>query len=112
MSRITTHVLDTARGRPAAGIAVSLALQTGDGWTELAAAPTDAGGRVANLLPAQVKNPAGTYRLRFDVETYFAAQGAPPFYPYVEIVFQVRDSGDYHVPLLVSPFGYTTYRGS
>ena len=116
MSGISTHVLDTARGRPAAGVAVSLARKTGNGWTELAAASTDAGGRVGNLLPAQVKDPAGTYRLRFDVGAYFAAQGAgadaAPFYPYVEIVFQIRDVEHYHVPLLVSPFGYTTYRGS
>src|SRR5439155_4801824 len=67
MSGITTHVLDTMRGRPAAGVAVSLARKSGNGWTELAAASTDAGGRVGNLLPAQVKDPAGTYRLRFDV---------------------------------------------
>ena len=113
MSGISTHVLDTARGRPAAGVAVSLARKSGNGWTELAAASTDAGGRVGNLLP-QVKDPAGTYRLRFDVGAYFAAQGADaaPFYPYVEIVFQIRDVEHYHVPLLVSPFGYTTYRGS
>ena len=119
MSGISTHVLDTARGRPAAGVAVSLARKSGNGWTELAAASTDAGGRVGNLLP-QVKDPAGTYRLRFDVGAYFAAQGggggggadAAPFYPYVEIVFQSRDVEHYHVPLLVSPFGYTTYRGS
>ena len=117
MSGITTHVLDTMRGRPAAGVAVSLARKSGNGWTELAAASTDAGGRVGNLLP-QVKDPAGTYRLRFEVGAYFAAQGAgagadaAPFYPYVEIVFQIRDVEHYHVPLLVSPFGYTTYRGS
>ena len=113
MSGISTHVLDTARGRPAAGVAVSLARKSGNGWTELAAASTDAGGRVGNLLP-QVKDPAGTYRLRFDVGAYFASQGdgAAPFYPYIDIVFEIRDTEHYHVPLLVSPFGYTTYRGS
>src|SRR3989442_4530015 len=109
MSGTTTHVLDTARGRPAAGVAVSLALQTGDGWTELAAAPTDAGGRLANLLPAQVKNPAGTYRLRFDVEPYFAAQGATPFYPYVEVVFRVAAACGYHAPLPAQTSSYTTH---
>ena len=114
MSGITTHVLDTMRGRPAAGVAVSLARKSGGGWTELAAATSDASGRVANLLPPQVKDPAGTYRLRFDVGAYFASQGdgAAPFYPYIEIVFEIRDAEHYHVPLLVSPFGYTTYRGS
>jgi len=112
MSGITTHVLDTARGRPAAGVAVSLAWKTGDGWTELASGRTDTDGRVADLLPARVKDAAGTYRLRFDIGAYFAAQGAAPLFPYVDVVFDIRDAGRYHVPLLVSPFGYTTYRGS
>ncbi len=116
MTGITTHVLDTARGRPAAGVAVSLARRSGDAWAELARARTDANGRVANLLPDGVKHPAGTYRLRFDTGAYFASQegggGAPSFYPFVEIVFEIRDAEHYHVPLLVSPFGYTTYRGS
>ncbi|TLY48112.1 MAG: hydroxyisourate hydrolase, partial [Gemmatimonadetes bacterium] len=75
MTGITTHVLDTARGRPAAGIAVSLARRAGDAWTELAAARTDAAGRVANLLPTDLENPIGTYRLRFDTGAYFKAQG-------------------------------------
>ena len=112
MTGITAHVLDTTHGRPAAGVAVSLARRTGDGWTELAAAATDASGRVANLLPAQVNSTLGTYQLRFNVGPYFAAQGATPFYPYVDVVFQIREDAHYHVPLLVSPFGYTTYRGS
>lgn len=112
MSGITTHVLDTARGRPAAGIAVSLARRTGETWTDLAAARTDAAGRVPNVLPADLKNPAGTYRLRFDIGAYFAAQGVTSFHPVIEIVFEIRDAEHYHVPLLVSPFGYTTYRGS
>jgi 5-hydroxyisourate hydrolase len=112
MTGITTHVLDTARGRPAAGVAVSLARRSGDGWAELGGAHTDANGRVANLLPADLKHPAGTYRLRFDTGAYFAKQGGASFYPLVEIVFEIRDAERYHVPLLVSPFGYTTYRGS
>ncbi|HEY6210156.1 MAG TPA: hydroxyisourate hydrolase [Gemmatimonadales bacterium] len=114
MSGITTHVLDTTQGRPAEGVAVSLARKSGNGWTELARASTDAGGRVGNLLPKQVKDPAGTYRLRFDVGAYFATQvgGDALFYPFIDVVFVIRDAEHYHVPLLVSPFGYTTYRGS
>lgn len=112
MIGITTHVLDTARGRPAAGIVVALARRSGEGWIELARAATDATGRVANLVPTQGNAPAGTYRLRFEVEAYFIAQGAAAFYPYVEVVFQIRDGDHHHVPLLLSPFGYTTYRGS
>ena len=112
MTGITTHVLDTTRGRPAAGVAVSLARRTGETWTELTMARTDATGRVANLLPDDVQNPTGTYRLRFDTGAYFKAQGVASFHPFVEIIFDVRDTEHYHVPLLVSPFGYTTYRGS
>src|SRR6267142_626718 len=112
MSGITTHILDIARGRPAARIAVSLARRSGDGWAELATARSDANGRVANLLPGDAKAPAGTYRRRFDTGAYFAALGISPFHPFVEIVFEIRDAEQYHVPLLVSPFGYTTYRGS
>ena len=112
MSGITTHILDVARGRPAAGVAVSLARRSGDGWAELAATRSDTNGRVANLLPGDLKSPAGTYRLRFDTGAYFAALGVSPFHPFVEIVFEIRDAEQYHVPLLVSPFGYTTYRGS
>lgn len=112
MSGITTHVLDTARGRPATGVAVSLARRSSDGWTELATARTDATGRVANLLPPERPPAAGTYCLRFETGAYFAAHGAAAFYPYVEVVFEIRDAESYHVPLLVSPFGYTTYRGT
>src|SRR2546428_332590 len=84
----------------------------GDGWAELATPRSDTNGRVANLLPGDVQSAAGTYRLRFDTGAYFAALGVSPFHPFVEIVFEIRDAEQYHVPLLVSPFGYTTYRGS
>lgn len=113
MSAITTHILDTARGRPAAGVPVSLAVREGgDRWNELAATLSDADGRVANLLPEDRRDPLGTYRLRFDVAEYFAAQGVTGFYPYVDVVFTVRDASHYHVPLLLSTWGYVTYRGS
>src|SRR5438046_1115071 len=77
-----------------------------------APARSDINGRVANMLPGDVKSSAGTYRLRFDTGAYFAALGISPFHPFVEIVFEIGDAEQYHVPLLVSPFGYTTYRGS
>lgn len=113
MITITTHVLDTARGRPAAGIPVTLSVRAGDSWTELARGTTGSDGRVSNLMPAQpAGTPGGIYQLRFHLEDYFAAQGGPAFFPAVEVVFQPRDDGHHHVPLLVSPFGYTTYRGS
>ena len=110
---LSTHVLDTARGRPAAGVAVTLAAQGPRGWTELARGTTNAEGRIATLLPSTAPAAAGTtLRLRYDVGEYFATHGEAAFYPYVEVVFTPHDDGHYHVPLLVSPFGYTTYRGS
>jgi len=113
MSGVTTHVLDTAQGRPAAGVAVTLSLRVGDGWTELGSAATGADGRVPNLLPAQAPGaPGTTYRLRFEIGAYFAAQGIASFYPAIEVVFTRQDDRHHHVPLLVSPFGYSTYRGT
>ena len=112
MSGLSTHVLDTAVGRPAAGIAVRLEVREGEDWRELASCATNADGRVAPLLPAGTALAAATYRLTFDVAAYLAARGAG-FYPYVTIVFTVRDAAQHHhVPLLLSPFGYSTYRGS
>ncbi len=113
MSAITTHVLDTARGRPAAGVAVVLELQTAQGWQVLGQSATDTDGRVRALLPADFLLAPGTYRLTFDTAAYFAAGQSESFYAQVMINFVVRDETQhYHVPLLLSPFGYSTYRGS
>ena len=112
MSQITTHVLDTARGRPAAGVPLTLAQRVDGGWQELAAGITDDDGRVAALLGDEVL-PAGTYRLRFDTARYFAAHDGAGFYPRVDVVFALAAGGDhYHIPLLLAPYGYSTYRGS
>jgi 5-hydroxyisourate hydrolase len=113
MSGLSTHVLDTARGVPAAGVAVRLEVASGDGFRELARATTNEDGRVAALLPAGTALAAATYRLSFDTGAYFAARGEQGFFPEVAIVFAVRDATrHHHVPLLLSPFGYSTYRGS
>ncbi len=107
MSAITTHVLDTALGRPAAGVPVRLET-TSD---VLASAETNADGRVPDLGPDRVD--AGTYRLIFDVSAYFAATGQEGFFPEITITFHLTDpSQHYHVPVLLSPFAYSTYRGS
>lgn len=110
-SPLTTHVLDTARGVPAAGIAVTLARQEGGGFVALASGTTDDDGRIRDLLtPAQFT--AGVYRISFALDDYFAAQGGG-FYPYAEVVFRVEHPDQHHhVPLLLSPYGYSTYRGS
>ena len=112
MSRITTHVLDVARGKPAAGVAVTLAAKADGSWRELATSSTDEEGRAKYLLPEGPPPPAGTYRLRFETGPYFEGLGTTPFFPYVEVVFIVQPGQHYHVPLLLSPFGYSTYRGT
>jgi len=113
MSAITTHVLDTARGRPAEGIAVKLEVRAGDGWKLLGQGRTDANGRCNALVPENARLDPGTYRLVFDVGGYFGSQHTATFYEVIPIVFIIRDpEAHYHVPLLVSPYGYSTYRGS
>jgi 5-hydroxyisourate hydrolase len=117
MSAISTHILDIAQGRPASAVPVTLEIRRegagADGWERVAATETDADGRVKNLLPDGTALAAAVYRLRIDTGAYFKAQGIESFYPRVAIVFEVRDAAQhYHVPLLLSPFGYSTYRGS
>ena len=114
MSAITTHVLDTSRGRPAAGVAVRLEALTAEGTvTVLGRGATDADGRLRTLLPEGTPLAAGTYRLTFETGAYFGEGEAAGFYPRMAIDFEVRDAAQhYHVPLLLSPFGYSTYRGS
>ena len=110
MSQITTHVLDTARGRPAAGVPVRL-LRVAAGREEaVATSRTDADGRVSDLGPERVE--PGPYRLEFDVAAYAATTGQDCFFPEVALTFAVHDDAHHHVPLLLSPFAYSTYRGS
>jgi 5-hydroxyisourate hydrolase len=114
MSAITTHVLDRAQGRPAAGISVVLERQADDGpWDHVGRGHTDNDGRLRTLYPAGQALQPGIYRLTFDTQKYFDAQDVTAFYPAVVVVFETA-SGEqhYHVPLLLSPFGYTTYRGT
>ena len=127
VSPITSHVLDTALGCPAAGCPITLERRTISGsgddgddagcpassWTPLGAGATDDDGRLKTLLaPAHFIDP-GTYRVTFDTSEYFATSGQPVFYPEVSVVFVIEDGTEhYHIPLLLSPFGYSTYRGS
>ncbi len=110
---ITSHVLDTALGRPAVSMGVRLdALQDSGAWTTLGSSETNADGRVAFLGPS-IALARGTYRLTFATGAHFAASARPVFYPLVEVVFHVEvPTEHHHIPLLLSPFGYTTYRGS
>jgi hydroxyisourate hydrolase len=118
MARLTTHVLDTAQGRPAAGMRVELGRVRPDGGTQrIAAAVTNADGRTDKPLLEGAMLEAGSYELLFHVGAYFKAQrlaaSEPPFLDAVPVRFSVADGrGNYHVPLLVSPWSYSTYRGS
>jgi len=104
---ISTHVLDAVTGRPAAGLEVTLSARGDDGWHELTRRGTDADGRVPDLAASAA---AGVYRLTFDTEPYLTGE---TFYPEVVVVFRITDGGaHHHVPLLLSPFAYSTYRGS
>jgi 5-hydroxyisourate hydrolase len=109
VSAITTHVLDTARGRPASGVPVRLS-RTAPETTVVAESTTDDDGRVTDLGPDQAE--PGTYQLRFDVAAYCTATGQECFFPEVTVTFTVTDDRHHHVPLLLSPFAYSTYRGS
>jgi len=112
MATITTHVLDTARGKPAAGVTVTLEALEHEGSRVIARGATDDDGRCKTLTAGEGV-PAGAYRLAFDTGAYFARQGTETFFPRALIEFAVRDAGaHFHVPLLVAPFGYSTYRGS
>lgn len=112
MSAVTTHVLDAGTGTPAAGVVVVLERSVDDGWEVLGSSTTDADGRCRDLAPTVV--PLGTYRLTFATGDFFAAAGRESFYPYVVVVFALTDPdrAHHHVPLLLSPFAYSTYRGS
>ena len=112
MSGLSTHVLDVALGQPARGLALRLEVLEGSTFRPLGAAVTDGDGRAGDLL-AGAPLEARTYRLTFETGAYFAASARATFYPRVEVTFEVTvPAGHHHVPLLLSPFGYSTYRGS
>jgi len=111
VSQVTTHILDTGSGRPATGVAVVLYVRDGDDWTLVGKGETDADGRIKNLGPERI--PGGAYRLNFATGAYYEGLGTETFFPEVDLHFTVSDAGEhYHVPLLLSPFAYSTYRGS
>ena len=112
MSQLTTHILDTTKGRPAPGITIVLYIGENDEWTEMARGITNADGRIADLLSKDQKLEHRIYKMRFETKDYFDKMQVQTFYPYVEIVFDVTSDEHYHIPLLLNPFGYSTYRGS
>jgi 5-hydroxyisourate hydrolase len=110
-SRVTTHVLDATTGRPAADVEVTLERHAGQSWQLITSRRTDADGRISEFGPTDLER--GVYRVSFAVAAYFAARDQPTFYPEVVIPFTLDDEAQhYHVPLLLSPYAYSTYRGS
>ena len=110
---ISTHVLDLSSGRPAAGVSVRLDHHDGARWLPISDGKTNADGRLPTMVASAVPLPAGKYRLIFDTGAYFAARHLDTFYPRTIVEFMAaEESAHYHVPLLVSPYGYSTYRGS
>ena len=110
---ISTHILDTALGRPATGVPITLARLTDGTWSSLNEATTDADGRCKHLLPATETLQPGIYRVHFETIAYYRQHKLDGLYPYVEIVFTATEGEQhYHIPLLLTANGYTTYRGS
>lgn len=111
-SPITTHILDTSTGKPAANVPVSLYQQVDKQWHLLTEGVTDTDGRIIDWLSPDTSIKFATYKLIFNLDNYYQKQPIPAFYPQVEITFRLQDSKHHHIPLLLSPFGFSTYRGS
>lgn len=112
--QLSSHILDISKGLPAAEVKISLQKQVQDNqWIILAEKFTDENGRVPNFLPQEEgKDNIGVYKLTFFVEPYFQSQQLDTFYPYIEVVFEIKDDKHYHVPITLSAYGYGTYRGN
>ncbi len=111
--QLSTHILDVNLGTPAPGVPIILFRQDADGisWTRIAKGVTDRNGRISNFLPSGKSN-SGIYKLRFETGNYFRDQKINSIYPFVEIVFEIKDNTHYHIPITISANGYTTYRGN
>jgi 5-hydroxyisourate hydrolase len=112
MSQLTTHILDMTKGKPAAGVSIILYREQDREWKEMTKGVTNNDGRIPNLLNKEITLEMGIYKMRFETKEYFDKQSIQTFYPFVEISFHISTSEHYHIPLLLSPFGYSTYRGS
>lgn len=110
--QLSSHILDINTGHPAANVKISLYKQSSDGdWTFIEEKVTDQNGRIKDFLPYTQDN-RGVYKLTYHVAPYFESQKQKSFYPFIEVVFQINDENHYHVPITLSPFGYSTYRGN
>lgn len=112
MNRLTTHILDISIGKPASGVTVILLHQQGEAWIEITRGSTNKDGRITDWLEDNTILPAGIFKLVFETGAYFNKATITTFYPVVEVVVAIADEAHYHIPLLLSPYGYSTYRGS
>jgi len=112
MSQITTHILDTTKGKPAPGVTIILSKKEDTSWIEIAQGKTNTDGRIPDLLPQDIILEQSIYKLTFMTKEYFEREAIATFYPLVDIIFEITTAEHYHVPLLLNPFGYATYRGS
>ena len=112
MSQLTTHILDTTKGKPVAGVTIILFQDENDNWKEVARGITNADGRIPDLLKKDAILPHGIYKLRFETKPYFDKDKLESLYPFIVVVFTISSDQHYHIPLLLNPFGYSTYRGS
>ena len=113
MTQITSHILDTSLGKPAQDVFITLLQQRDDDWFMLGSASTNEDGRVGDFIGSDDVLPAGIYKLTFYLSDYYERLSTASFYPYAEVAFEITGDGQhYHVPLLLNPFGYSTYRGS
>lgn len=110
--QLSTHILDISSGKPASGVAVRLFRQDAEGgWQKVDSGITDANGRIADFLP-ETKDNFGVYKLSFETQKYFSEQKNNSIYPYVDVVFQINENTHYHIPIVMSANGYSTYRGN
>ena len=112
MSQVTSHILDTSAGKPAQGVKVMLFFFEENQWVAINGGITNKDGRVTDLVEENKTLEEGIYKLKFETSDYFKQRSGATFYPFVEIVFEIKDTSHYHVPLLLNPYGYSTYRGS
>ena len=111
--QLSSHIRDIHTGKPAPGVTISLSRQDTSGrWSVIEERKTDENGRVKDFLEATPEGHPGIYKLTYQVVPYFEAQGQDSFYPFIEVVFQIKDNAHYHVPITLSPYGYSTYRGN
>ncbi len=109
--QLSSHILDVSRGTPASGVKIRLEKQVAAGtWTFVDEKTTDANGRITDFLPGNTSN--GIFKLTYLVSDYFKKNNTESFYPFIEVVFQIRDEQHYHVPITLSAYGYSTYRGN